>query len=729
MHHLSNPELETRIDQIMQRLTLQDKVGQMSQFAIDVLSEGDPYNLKEPHTLSAQKMYEVLTELRAGSILNVGGHAYSREHWHAVIGAIQEQAMGINGIPVMYGIDAIHGTNYTLDATLFPQQIGLAATWNTELVESLAAMAAYETRASAIPWNFSPVCDLGRDPRWSRFWEGFGEDVLLASEMAKSLVRGYEGNAISDPYRVASCLKHYMGYSIPLTGKDRTQAWIPEGKLREYFMPPFHAAIAAGAHTIMINSGEVNGVPAHASKWLLTELLRREMGFEGIAVTDWEDITYLVTRHRVADDYKAAIAMAINAGVDMAMVPHDLSFPVLLRELVEEGTVPMERIDEAVRRILLVKLKLGLFERPVTDFDAYPLFGGPEHAQLAYDGACESITLLRNDDGILPLNSDQRILVAGPTADNLNYLNGGWTWTWQGDDAQYHPEGKQTVLGALRSQHGEDKVTYVEGADFKTFNNRDAIVAAAEKADVAILCIGEPTYTEKPGDIPDLNLPEGQVDFVQAVAGTGTPVVLVLLEGRPRIISRLRNHVSAVVHAYLPGNEGGRAIAAILLGQVNPSGKLPFTYPSAANSLIPYDHKGTDLIDINAGSEGFSPEFPFGHGLSYTSFTYSNLRLSATEIPLASEFEITVDVTNSGGRQGKQVIQLYISDLVASITPPVKRLRGFQKMAFEPGETKTIRFTLHTNDLAFVGRDNEWVTEPGSFVVQVGGLEQSFNIR
>ena len=725
---LYSPEIEQRVDEIMAGLTLEDKIGQMTQFAIDVLSAGDPYSLDEPHTLVAERINHVLGELRTGSILNVGGHAYTREHWFEIIHAIQDKALETNGIPVLYGIDAIHGTNYTLGATLYPQQIGLAATWNPVLVKKLGEITAYETRASSIPWNFSPVLDIGRDPRWSRFWEGFGEDPHLATRMGIAMVLGYQGSDISAPTSVAACLKHYMGYSLPVTGKDRTQAWIPERQLREYVMPPFKAAIEAGAYTIMVNSGEINGIPAHANDWLLKDLLRDEMGFEGVVVTDWEDIGYLVTRHRTATDYKDAIRQAINAGIDMAMVPMDLSYPVLLKELVEEGKVPMSRIDESARRVIALKVKLGLFELQMTEFDAYPLFGSEEHAEWAYRGAAESITLLKNENNVLPLKIGTRALVTGPTANSLNYLNGGWTWTWQGDQAQYHPEGKHTILEALTAKLGQASVTYVEGASVNEEIDIQAAVDAAANVDVIIACIGEATYTEKPGDIPSLDLPEAQRDLVKALAATGKPVVLVLVEGRPRIINDITGLADGILMSYLPGLEGGRAVADILVGEINPSGKLPFTYPSAANSLIPYDHRGTDRIDINSGTDGFTPEFEFGHGLSYTTFVYSNLKINKTELRSGETITIEVDVKNTGTRPGMEVVQLYTRDHVASITPSVKRLRAFEKMELATGETKTATFVLNTRDLAFVGKDNEWVTEAGAFSVMVGGLEVEFEV-
>ena len=722
----TDPAVLARADEIMSGMTLTDKVGQMTQYAIDVLSVGQPYNLEEPHQLDEEKLQFALVEQRAGSILNVGGHAYTREHWHEIISTIQEYAIGANGIPVVYGIDAIHGTNYTLGATLYPQQIGLAATWNPLLVEQLAEVTAYETRASSIPWNFSPVLDIGRDPRWSRMWEGFGEDPYLATIMGLAMNKGYQGDDISDPHHVASCLKHYMGYSLPVTGKDRTQAWIPERQLREYVMPMFKAAIEAGAASIMINSAEVNGIPAHASKYLLTDLLRDEMGFEGVAVSDWEDVGYLYTRHFVAKDYKDAIRISVNAGMDMAMVPNDTNFPILLKELVEEGAVSMERIDEAVRRIIAMKIKLGLFENPVMDPADYPDFNSQKHIVLAYQGAAESITLLKNENNVLPLAIGRKVLVTGPTADNLNYLNGGWTWTWQGNDAKYHPEGKQTIQAAITEKMGASSVTYVPGVAIDEVIDIEAAVKAARDADVIVACLGESTYTEKPGDITNMRIEQAQVDLMDALAETGKPIVLVLAQGRPRIIKDISDKADAIVYCYLPGLEGGPALADILVGAVNPSGKLPFTYPGDVNDMVPYDHRGTDTQDPQFGTNSFQPEFEFGHGLSYTTFDYSGLSLSTNSVAMGSTFDITVTVHNSGDRAGKEVVQLYSTDKVASITPSVKRLRAFEKIELEPGASQTVKFTLSTRDLAFVGIDNTWVTEPGDFSVSVGGLSADF---
>lgn len=717
-----------KVDSVMQNMTLTDKVGEMTQLSIDMISKGQPYNLEEPHSLSEEKLREVLVENRVGSILNVGGHAYTREHWQEIIKQIQDIAMNEKptGIPVIYGIDTIHGANYTLGSTLFPQQIAIAATWDPQIAKRGAEIGAYETRASYIPWAFSPVLDIGRDPRWPRLWETFGEDVFLAKKMGVAMVEGYQGDDAGDPHHVAATMKHFLGYSLPITGKDRTQAWIPERQLREYVLPTFKAAVEAGALTVMINSGEMNGIPVHANKNILTGLLRNELGFEGIAVSDWEDIIYLQTRHKVAKTYKEAIEMAVNAGVDMSMVPLDLQFPKLLKELVKEGKVSMERIDEAVRRILTVKFKLELFEHPYYEEEGlYKKFGSEEFAQDSYRAAIEAVTLLKNKNSILPLSKDLKVLVTGPNANSLTALNGGWSRTWQGTDPQYDTEGKPTVLEAIQSKLGKTAVSYVEGTSIDSTINIDEAVAAARNNDVAVVCVGESPYTEKPGDLNDMWLPQAQRDLVEAIAETGTPVVMVLIEGRPRIVNDVVPKTEAVLMGYLPGDEGGNAITDILFGDVNPSGKLPITYPRYPNDLVTYDHNYTDRIDPNFGTDAFNPQWEFGHGLSYTSFEYSNMQLSNSQFDSTGQTTVSIDVTNTGDRSGKEVVQLFVSDLVASITPAVKRLRKFDKILLKPGETKTVSFTLMPENLAFVGKDNEWITEAGEFALHIGPITKN----
>lgn len=714
-------DIKKRVADLMAKLTLEDKVGEMTQLSIDMVSKGSPYNLDEPHQLVDEKLKKVLVDLKVGSILNVGGHAYTREHWEKIISKIQKIATQEkkSGIPVLYGIDAIHGANYTSGSTLFPQQIAIASTWNLDLARQMGEITAYETRASGIPWNFSPVLGIGRDPRWPRLWETFGEDVHLASKMGAALVEGYQGEDVANQFQVAACMKHFLGYSTPLSGKDRTVAYIPERQLQEYYVPTFKAAVDAGVKTVMINSGEVNGIPVHCNPKILKDLLRGQLGFKGLAVTDWEDIGYLQSRHHVAKNYKEAIKLAINAGIDMAMVPTDTRFPILLKELVVEGLVPLERIDEAVERILTLKFELGLFENPYYSFSGYEKFGSEEHTEVAYQAALESQTLLKNDH-ILPLSRNKRVLVTGPNAHSITALNGGWTRTWQGRDEKWHTLDKSTVRVAIENKIGTANINYEKGTNLKN------VIAAAQNSDVAVVCLGESPYTEKPGDIDEMQLPKFQLDLVKAIASTGTPVILVLIEGRPRIIREIEPLCKAVLMSYLPGSEGGRAIADVLYGDYNPNGKLCITYPRFSNSLLPYDHNWSDRYSRDYSWNDFKPQWEFGHGLSYTNFKYSELKLSTKKMSDSEPLTISVVVTNNGKRDGKEVVQLFIEDKVASITPPVKRLRGFEKIHLKAGESKTVEFKIWSKDLAFVGVDNQWITEPGHFVLQIDELRDRF---
>ena len=707
---------EQFVESLMAKMTLEDKVGEMTQLAIDMLSVGAPYSLQEPHTFDEDKLQQVLVDLKVGSILNCGGHAYTLEQWEKILTTVQDYATNKkeSGIPVLYGIDAIHGTNYTSTATLFPQQLGQAATWNRDLAKTCGEVTAYETRASGIPWAFSPVLDIGRDARWPRLWETYGEDTHLASEMAVSYIDGMQGDDMAASDKVAVCMKHFLGYSVTLRGKDRTQAWIPERQLREYFLPTFEAAIAAGAKTIMINSGEMNGIPVHADKKILVDLLRDELGFTGLAVSDWEDVGYLYSRHKVAKDFKDAIRIAINAGIDMAMVPMDASFPKLLAELVNEGKVPMSRIDESVKRILMVKKELGLFEAPVVDFASYTEFASASHEQKAIQAAEESIILAKNDGAVLPLTNGKNILVVGPNADKLNVLNGGWTGTWQGADPKYDTPGKLTVLAALKAQ-SKGKVTYA--------SDTEAVTAAAS-ADVIVACLGEGPYTEKVGDLDDLNLDAAQIALVKSLKETGKPIVLVMLEGRPRIISSIVDEVDAVLVGFLPGDEGGKAITSILYGDAVPSAKFPVTYPRFSNDIVTYDHKGTDKIDRQFGTNAFNPQWEFGYGLSYTEFSYSNLVVT----PSANGAVVNVTVANTGDRKAKEVVQVYVQDMVATVTPPAKRLRAFDKIELAPGATKNLTFNISQEDLSYVGVENKWVFEAGEFVFECGGLNKKITL-
>ncbi len=722
-------ELNRRVDDILNGMTLEDKVGEMTQLTLDMLCVGEPYNLVEPVRLDPEKMRKVLVDLRVGSILNAPNHTLPRERWIEIISAIQKMAteQKPTGIPVLYGIDAIHGVNYTQGATLFPQQINLAATWDPEIALSTGKIVAYETRASGIPWAFSPVLDIGRDPRWPRFWETFGEDPLLASRMGKAIIQGYQGNKLSDPFSVAACMKHFLGYSMTISGRDRTQSWIPDRELRAIFAPSFREAIDAGARTIMINSGEINGIPVHINPAILKGLLRDELGFQGVAVSDWEDIKYLYTRHRVTADYRESIAMAINAGIDMSMVPTDLEFPVLLAELVREGRVPEARIDEAVRRIIRLKVELGLFEYPLGSEKKFPEFGSAGNAEASYGAAVESITLLRNRDNVLPLSQGSRIFVTGPMANSLNALNGAWTHTWQGLDTIWNTPGKPTLVEALRKA-APGRVDYLPGSSFDQAGNLTEVTSRARQADVVVVCLGEMPYTEKPGDISDLDLPQAQKDLLRAAEAAGKPVVLVLVEGRPRTFGDIAELPDAVVMGYLPGDEGGRALADVLLGTQSPGGRLPFTYPRHSNALLTYDHKRTDELDTKFGWTAFDPLFAFGDGMDYTTFSCTAPKLSSEVWDGKGELVVSVEVSNTGKRSGSEVVACFLDDEVASITPPVKRLVGFSKLRLEPGASARVEFFLTVKDLAFLGADGLSKIEPGSFRVIVNKGEARFEL-
>lgn len=729
----ANEELGKKIDSIVSTMTLEEKVGQMTQITLSHLLKQGSEGVQEPFQLDTVRLKEALLDYHVGSILNCGGHANSLEKWNEIITTIQDIATNDTRlqIPVLYGIDAIHGANYTQNATLFPQQIAQAATWNPEISKHIGTITAYETRASGIPWTFSPVLGLGREPAWPRFWETFGEDVYLSSKMGEALLIGYQGKKLSDDStKVAACMKHYVGYSAPNTGKDRTPASIPERELREYFLPPFQEAIKAGGKTVMVNSAEINGVPVHASKFLLTDLLKKELNFDGLVVTDWMDIRYLHNRHKIAATQKEAVKIAVNAGIDMSMVPDNYSFFKHLVELVKEGEVKEARINDAVKRIVKVKWQLGLFKKPVTHYKEYPKFASKEFSSFNLHAAEEAITLLKNTNDLLPLNKTQKVLITGPTANTMTALNGGWSYTWQGTETDEYIEAHHTVLEAVQNEIGKKNVVYVPGADFNTLKNTTQLQRAAKSVDHILLCLGEDAYCEKPGDINDLYLPEAQKELAQAAAATGKPVTLLLIEGRPRLISKFEKEMDAVLMAYIPGNRGGDAIANVLFGDVNPSGKLPFTYPKHPNALETYDHKHTENLDNGKSPTSFNPQYEFGSGLSYTDFSYSNLDLSNTKMDGDQpSIEVTVSVKNTGHRKGKETVMLFVSDHYASITPSVKRLKKFNKISLEAGESRTISFTLQKDDLEFVGSNNQWKTEKGKFTVSVGGMEQEFVLK
>src|ERR1043166_3398400 len=730
-----------QIDALLARMTLEEKVGQMTQLALAMVITGKDQDAK----IDQAKLDKAIVKYGVGSILNVSDQALTVDKWREFIGQMQDTATKKTrlGIPIIYGIDSIHGANFVQGATLFPQEIGMAATWNPELMKRAAEIAAIETRAAAIPWSFSPVLDLGRTPLWPRFWETFGEDPYLAKVMGVAFVRGLEGTDVSSQTQVAASLKHYMGYSFPLTGRDRTPAWIPENYLREYFLPTFDAAVKAGARTIMVDSAEINGVPGHITKHVLTDILRTELGFKGFVVSDWEDIKKLVTMWRIAPTEKEATRLAVMAGIDMSMVPNDYSFADLLVALVKEGAVPQSRIDEAVRRILLVKFELGLFDKPMPDASLKAKLGLREYRGVSLQAARESITLLKNTGNILPLAKTAKVLVTGPTADSLVSMNNGWTYVWQGSEEGLYPKDRNTIRKAIEAKLGAGNVTFVQGTritrgpgpsnstptDQEEEVDIAAAVRAAQNVDVVVLALGEGSYCETPGNITDLTLGEPQMKLAEALKATGKPIVMVLVEGRPRIINSIADSANAILMAYNPSHEGGTAIADILFGDVNPSGKLPFTYPRTPNGLINYDHKPFETENTAFGNMAFNPQFQFGDGLSYTTFTYSDLRLGKQTISANEELPVSVTVTNAGQREGKEAVLVYVSDLAASISPPGKRLRRFAKINLKPGESRTLTFKLRNEDLSFINAENKRVAEPGEFEVKIGGLSQKFTLR
>ncbi len=726
----SDPEITA----ILTNMTMEEKVGQMTQLNLDVVCVGDIYNLSEPHRLDSTKLQKALVQYHVGSILNCGGHAYPREQWLQIIGGIQKVATEQTRlkIPILYGVDAIHGANYVMGSTLFPQQLAQAATFNTELTRKASEITAYETRAAGIPWNFSPVLDCGRNPLWSRFFETYGEDPLVCARFGEAAIVGYQGNASAGTLgknNVAACMKHFLGYSGMRTGKDRTPAYIPDNQLRELYLPSFKKAIEAGALTVMINSGEINGIPVHANKKILVNLLRDELKFEGLAVTDWEDIMKLQGNHKVAATLKDAVYMSVEAGIDMCMVPNDYNFTTLLIELVKEGKISEARLDVSVARILKVKKKLGILKSAqlpaVSDYND---FGGKAHAAAAKAGALESITLLDNKNNALPLNKSQRVLVTGPAGNSMTLLNGAWTRTWQGVDAKYDDATKNTIYEALKNMAGEN-VMYAQGCDLDSMMNVQQALQMAATCDVIVACMGEKPSTEKPGDIDDLELEKAQQDFIKELAKTGKPIVLVLVENRPRIVRSVVDYCAAVVMAYQPGDYGADALADILYGVANPSGRLPFTYPRYNNSLLWYDHKYTETLDQNFGNNAFNPQWQFGHGLSYANITYSNLKTTTDTLRAGGSLTVSVEVTNKSNMSAMQSVLLFSRDHFATVTPSVKKLIDFKKITLEPNSSQVVTFTVTPHQLSFIGEDLKPVTETGNFDVMVEQLKTTFNYQ
>ena len=727
----SDPKIEAQVEQTLQKLTLEEKVGQMMELVTDLFGANDKNGV---FYIDEKKTDSILSRYKIGSILNAPNTcAPTAKQWEKYLQQIQKISMKRIGIPCVFGLDQNHGSTYTQGGTLFPQNINVAATFNREVARKSAEATAYETRAVSVPWTYSPTVDLGRDARWPRIWENFGEDCYLSAEMGKAMVLGFQGEDPNhiDQQHIATSMKHFMGYGVPWTGKDRTPAYISPADLREKHFAPFLAGIQAGALTVMVNSASVNGIPMHANKDILTGWLKEETGWDGVLITDWADINNLYTREMVAKDKKDALRIAINAGIDMVMEPYNADACGYLIELVKEGKVPMSRIDDACRRVLSMKYRLGLFENPTQKLKNYPKFGGEEFAKIALDGATESMVLLKNEAGILPLQQGKKILLTGPNANQMRCLDGGWSYTWQGHRTDEFAGKYNTIYEAFCNEYGKENVilnqgvTYNEKGKYWEENepNIEAAVAAAKDADVIVACIGENSYTETPGNLTDLWLSENQRNLVKALAKTGKPIILVLNEGRPRLIADIEPLAQGVIDIFLPGNYGGDALAQLVAGKQNFSGKMPYTYPKEINSLANYDFKKSEEVGTMEGAYDYNAkitqQWGFGQGLSYTTYEYSNLKVSQSNFRHGDVIKVSVDVKNTGTVAGKESVLLFSSDLIASMVPDGRRLRAFDKVELQPGETKTVTFSLKADDLAFVGYDGKWILEEGDFKLMI----------
>ena len=727
----SDPKIEAQVEQTLKKLTLEEKIGQMMELVTDLFGANDKNGV---FYIDEHKTDSILSRYKIGSILNAPNTcAPTAKQWEKYIEQIQKISMKRIGIPCVFGLDQNHGSTYTQDGTLFPQNINVAATFNREIARHSAEATAYETRAVSVPWTYSPTVDLGRDARWPRIWENFGEDCYLSSEMGKAMVYGFQGEDPNniDQYHIATSMKHFMGYGVPWTGKDRTPAYISPANLREKHFAPFLAGLQAGALTVMVNSASVNGMPMHANKEILTGWLKEETGWDGVLITDWADINNLYTREMVAKDKKDALRIAINAGIDMIMEPYSCDACGYLIELVKEGKIPMSRIDDACRRVLRMKYRLDLFKNPTQKLKNYPKFGGEEFAKLALEGATESMVLLKNESNILPLQYGKKILLTGPNANQMRCLDGGWSYTWQGHRTDEFAGKYNTIYEAFCNEYGKENVilnqgvTYNEKGKYWEENEPQILgaVAAAKDADVIVACIGENSYTETPGNLTDLWLSENQRNLVKALAQTGKPVILVLNEGRPRLIADIEPLAQGIIDILIPGNMGGDALVNLVSGKSNFSGKMPYTYPKEINSLANYDFKKSEEVGTMEGAYDYNAkitqQWGFGYGLSYTSYQYSNLKVSKSDFRHGDIIKVSVDVKNTGKVAGKESILLFSSDLVASMVPDGRRLRAFDKVELQPGETKTVTFELKADDLAFVGWDGKWRLEEGDFKLMI----------
>ena len=735
----SDPKIEAQVEQTLKKLTLEEKIGQMMELVTDLFGANDKNGV---FYIDEHKTDSILSRYKIGSILNAPNTcAPTAKQWEKYIAQIQKISMKRIGIPCVFGLDQNHGSTYTQGGTLFPQNINVAATFNREIARRSAEATAYETRAVSVPWTYSPTVDLGRDARWPRIWENFGEDCYLSSEMGKAMVYGFQGEDPNniDQYHIATSMKHFLGYGVPWTGKDRTPAYISPADLREKHFAPFLAGLQAGALTVMVNSASVNGMPMHANKDILTGWLKEETGWDGVLITDWADINNLYTREMVAKDKKDALRIAINAGIDMIMEPYSCDACGYLVELVKEGKIPMSRIDDACRRVLRMKYRLDLFKNPTQKLKNYPKFGGKEFAKLALEGATESMVLLKNEGNILPLQHGKKILLTGPNANQMRCLDGGWSYTWQGHRADEFAGKYNTIYEAFCNEYGKENVILNQGV---TYNEKgkyweenepqiQGAVDAAKDADIIVACIGENSYTETPGNLTDLWLSENQRNLVKELAKTGKPVVLVLNEGRPRLIADIEPLAQGIIDILIPGNMGGDALVGLVSGKSNFSGKMPYTYPKEINSLANYDFKKSEEVGTMEGAYDYNAkitqQWGFGYGLSYTSYKYSNLKVSQSDFRHGDIIKVSVDVKNTGKVAGKESILLFSSDLIASMVPDGRRLRAFDKVELQPGETKTVTFNLNADDLAFVGYDGKWVLEEGDFKLMIA--DQTVNIH
>lgn len=735
----SDAKIEAKVDQTLKKLTLEEKVGQMMEIVIDLLGANDKNGV---FYIDEHKADSIFSHYKVGSILNAPNTcAPTAQQWEKYLAQIQKLSMKRLGVPCIFGLDQNHGSTYTQGGTLFPQNINVAATFNREIARRSAEATAYETRAVSVPWTYSPTVDLGRDARWPRIWENFGEDCYLSSEMGKAMVYGFQGEDPNhiDQYHIATSMKHFMGYGVPWTGKDRTPAYISPADLREKHFAPFLAGIEAGALSVMVNSASVNGMPMHANKEILTHWLKEQTGWDGVLITDWADVNNLYTREMVAKDKKDALRIAINAGIDMVMEPYSCDACGYIIELVNEGKIPMSRIDDACRRVLRMKYRLGLFEHPTQKLKNYPLFGGEQFAQLALEGATESMVLLKNNNNILPLQKGKKILLTGPNANQMRCLDGGWSYTWQGNRTDEFAGKYNTIYEALCNEYGKENivlnqgVTYNEAGKYWEENEPQiaAAVEAAKNVDVVVACIGENSYTETPGNLTDLWLSENQRNLVKAVATTGKPIILVLNEGRPRLIADIEPLAQGVVDILIPGNYGGDALAQLLSGKANFSGKMPYTYPKEINSLANYDFKKSEEVGTMEGAYDYNAkitqQWGFGQGLSYTTYQYSNLKVDKATFAHDDVIRVSVEVKNTGKVAGKESVLLFSSDLMASMVPDGRRLRAFDKVALQPGESKTVTFDLKANDLAFVGWDGKWILEEGDFKLMVANQQATIH--